>query len=177
MSGRWAVPLVVLALAACGGQTTGAPATAPATATAAPSPASPDVTPFGGTRAYPDGVAVEVTGARRFVVSPTASGAPVGRPAVAVTVRITNGSAAPLDLGSTFVTVLAGADGVQADEVFDRPEVGIGGFETGTVVAPGRSATAAYGFAVADAADLARLSVAVEPDGGYEPALFEGAPR
>ncbi|MBB5870358.1 hypothetical protein F4553_003737 [Allocatelliglobosispora scoriae] len=142
----------------------------------APTPAPQDqVDPltFGSEHAavWDDGVEASVVSARIFAPTGNAVGLAPTETGIRITIKITNGTPAPLDLTDATVRLKTGPDGVQAAQIFDI-ENGLSlGFE-GTV-APGRSATAAYGFSVPpDNTDL--LDVEITPVDGYLTALFEG---
>jgi hypothetical protein len=148
---------------------------APVLGAAAPAAASA-VVPFGAASSFQwnNGVTATILSAHRFQPSATADGARSGETVVRIVVRISNGSTGPLDVGATVVNVKAGFDGVQADSVFDP----VNGIDIGLegVIAPGRAATAEYGFGVPPA-DLGRIDVEVSPDYDYDSAIFEGSVR
>jgi hypothetical protein len=170
--------VVALGLTGCGpAQTVSAPPPAGAgasagTDTAVASPTPPMVAQIGGTVTYPEGVAVTVVSAVRYRMG---EGARIGREAkqgIRVAVKITNGSKVPLDLALVTGNLHSGANGAEAEVVFDS-ESNVGGF-SGTI-APGRSASANLGFAVLPA-DLGRVSLDVNV-GFRDAALFEGTVR
>ena len=85
--------------------------------------------------------------------------------------KITNGSSDAVDMSGTTVNVTTGADGTPAEQVFDDKAKSIE-----TKVAPGRTVTGTYGYAV-NKADRGLISVEVSPGFGYESSLFSGAIR
>jgi hypothetical protein len=121
---------------------------------------------------YDDGLTVAVISATRFAKSDTAAGGQPGEVGVTLTVKVTNNSKKVVDLDSLTVGLKAGADGLEADSVFDSAR-GIGGGLAGSV-APGRSASGVYGFSVLPA-NLNTITVEVTPSFDHEPSLFEGS--
>lgn len=121
---------------------------------------------------WDDNVEASVTSAKVFAPTANAVGLAPGETGVKITIKITNGTATALDLASTTVRLKSGPDGVQAAQIFDI-ENGLSlGFEG--VVAPGRPATAVYGFSVPpDDTDL--LDVEITPGADYKTALFSGS--
>jgi len=115
---------------------------------------------------------VSVLAASKFVPSATAIGLMPDHIGVKIQVQITNGSQNPVDLVLTTVHVSYGVAGYPAESIFDTAS-GIGsGFEG--QVAPGKTATAWYGFSVSPdgAGDL---SIEVSPAfSGYDSVLFSG---
>lgn len=135
-----------------------------------PTPTDSNLTTVGGTVSYEDGTKVTVTKVARVRFSDSSYGARgVG---VAVYVKITAGSAT-MDLNGALTELTYGADGTEAEQVFDSAKGFDGGFSS--TVAPGRSATAKYGFAVP--AGQSVVSVQVTPDFSSETAIFEGKIR
>ncbi len=177
---RLALIVPILLLAACGAQTaqpdtarptSGKPA---ASAKGKPSPSSGATTTaqFGPDHGfkYDGGLKVSVLKAARTARSQYAAGGKPGQVVAKFSLRVTNGGTAPFDTSLVQVNLAAGTDGQQAEQVFDE-SLGVG--FTGTVL-PGRSKTAAYGFAV-DKADLSALALEVTPGFEYSAVTFEGA--
>jgi hypothetical protein len=141
----------------------------------APAPsAGSEVVAFGDDHGivWDDKVQASVLSAESYQPDPDAAGLFPGHRGVRITIKITNGSTEPVDLTDAAVTLKAGPDGRQAERLFDVGN-GIGaGFEGS--VAPGRSATADYGFSVSPE-NLGLLDVELAPNLDYVPAIFEGA--
>jgi hypothetical protein len=141
---------------------------------AAPRPASADVVPFGSDNSFQwtNSIGASVLSAAVFTPSPEAVGLAPGDLAVRVMVKVTNGTSDQFDVSGTTVHMRSGADGIQDNAITDR-ENGISAGLDGDV-APGRSASAVYAFAV-PRSDLSLLDVEVTPDFNYDTAIFEGA--
>lgn len=137
-------------------------------------PEVPSVAKIGGAQGftYDDKVQVIVPSAKRWTPTGSAAGIQPGQKGVKVTVKIVNGSDQALDLAAVQVNLKAGADGVQAESIIDF-ESQVGSGFTGSV-APGRSASAVFGFAVAPA-NLTLLNVEVTPSYAHRSCVFEGA--
>jgi hypothetical protein len=130
--------------------------------------------PFGPDHAvkWNDNVEASVLSVQRFTPARTAAGTHPGQVGIKVTVKITNNSTKQFDLTLAGVKVKSGANGTQADTIFDS-ENNLGlGFEGS--VAPGHSATASYGFSVPPG-DLGKLDVEVSPGFDYDAGIFEGS--
>lgn len=144
---------------------------------AAPSPTpspDPDSIKFGLEHAaiWDDNVEASVTSAKTFTPTANAVGLAPGETGVKITIKITNGTATAFDLSGAVVRLKSGPDGVQAAQIFDI-ESGLSlGFEG--VIAPGRPATATYGFSVPPG-DTDLLDVEVTPATSYKTALFSGS--
>ncbi|WP_338699430.1 DUF4190 domain-containing protein [Streptomyces sp. Q6] len=111
---------------------------------------------------YDDDLTVAVSNAVTFSPSEYAAGHSKGNHAYKVTVTVTNDSKEKFDASLLQTSARAGADGVDAEQIFDEA-VGTG-FE-GTIM-PGKKATVVYGF---DApADAKNLTVEVEPSFEYD---------
>ncbi len=121
---------------------------------------------------YKDGLQVQVLSAKKSKAGAYAVGVKPGQVVVRVTVKLTNKSKATVDLALVQVSLKAGADGLQAEQVFDH-ENGLANGFTGSV-APGRNASAVYGFAVAPA-DASKVNIEVTPGLNYSASIFEGA--
>lgn len=117
-----------------------------------------------------DGITLRVWKLKRGRVSDVASGGHVGDPAVIVYVQIRNGSSKRFDLSLVQVEARIGADGQEAEEVF-QDEFGEG--FSGSLT-PGRTVTQKFMFAAKKTADLKKVSIEVTPGFDYEGATFEG---
>jgi hypothetical protein len=146
---------------------TGAAASAGA-AVKADTPKEPTVAKVGGTFTYPSKLAVSVVSISRTTFDAYAAGHKAGNVGVKVVVKITNGTAEPVDLDMAIVNLKTGAAGAAAEQVFTS---GVGGFEG--KVAAGRAATATLGFSVAPA-DMGLMSIEIKPTLGSDSALVEG---
>jgi hypothetical protein len=147
--------------------TTSAQRTPETTSPAATSPpAGSDVIKIGTAEyaEYEDGLRLQVTSVRRTMFSDVSTNP---GPGVIATVRITNRTRAKVDLMLVDVTVRYGADGVEADSVFDD---GVHEFSGGLAV--GRTATATYGFAVPR--NQRDITVGVTPGFDYDSSTFAG---
>ncbi|MDQ1678057.1 MAG: hypothetical protein QOC93_3201 [Actinomycetota bacterium] len=118
---------------------------------------------------YEDDLKVQVLSAKRYTIPVINAGAQPGDVGVLVTVRITNGGLELVELNECIVTLKAGADGLEAERVFD--DVAGDGFNSR--VAPGRKATATFGFAVPKG-NLPLVNIEVAPAFDYEASIFEG---
>jgi hypothetical protein len=129
-------------------------------------PAGSDVIKIGTTEyaEYQGGLRVQVTAVRRTTFSDLSSNP---GPGVIATVRITNRSPARVDLTLVDVTLRYGANGVEADSVFDD---NVHEFSGGLAV--GRTATATYGFAVPR--NQRDITVDVAPGIDYDSSTFAG---
>lgn len=109
---------------------------------------------------------VKVTVAKPKVVRPSQYSS--DGPYALVTVKLTNESARIVDPSLTVVDLAYGKDGTSAQTVYDTPTTS--DFEQNLL--PGRSLTAAYGFAV-PTADLS--NVVVEVSGGESTLDYTGS--
>ncbi|MFI0408291.1 hypothetical protein [Actinomadura sp. 3N508] len=132
-----------------------------------------NVTKVGTWATAEDGLSFRVAKLKRAKVGAYAAGGKPGGPAVIVTVQIRNTGKTRFDTTMFQIGTRVGADGTEADQVFDS-ERGYGDGFTGTV-APGRTATVKYMFAAEGAADLKTVSVELTPGFEYESFTFEGA--
>jgi hypothetical protein len=123
---------------------------------------------------YDDGLRVQVTAAKRFTIGEWSVGGQPGQVGVKVNVKVTNGTGNAIDLDLTSVNLSYGADGMKADNVIDSG-LGLSGGFTGKV-APGRNASAWYGFAI-DKGGLGQIDVEVQPGMNYPGVLFSGSVR
>jgi len=146
--------------------------TPPAEEETTPPPSEPSIAKVGATEwfTYEDGLEVQVTKLARYKAGQaTATGKP-GDPAVVITVTIRNGTKATVDLSSTTLNVAYGANGNQAEQIYDE---NYGEGFTGSAT-PGRAKTAKFAFAV----PKGRQALAIEVEPGfldYESAHFEGS--
>jgi hypothetical protein len=165
----------IVGVAALAGLLLGLLAAAPAQAAPTPDPSTgSEVIQFGEDHGivWDDMMQASVMSAESYTPDDDAVGLAPGHTGLRITIKITNGSPAPVDLTDASVTLKAGDDGVQSERLFDIENNVSTGFE-GTVV-PGRSATAVYGFSVAPD-DLGLLNVELAPNLDYMPVIFEGA--
>ena len=120
---------------------------------------------------YPDKLQVIVSEVTRFTPSSSAAGFVAGQVGVFTTLTLINGSSQPVGLDLMTVDMTAGATSAAVESVFDD-SAGLGAELSGSL-APGRRASAKYGFAVPPA-DLAQLVVVVQPDLEHPEAKFSG---
>lgn len=182
--GGCAAPKEATKETAGGTPTSSAPASAPATTPETTPPAVEETTPspdpepsvakVGATEwfTYEDGLKVQVTKVARFKIGQYASGGTPGGSAVMVTVTIRNGTSKTADLSLTTVKLGYGANGDQAEQVFDSEHSVGSGFEGSATT--GKAKTARFAFAVPKGRQA--LDVEVEPGFlDYESAHFEGS--
>jgi hypothetical protein len=117
-----------------------------------------------------DGIKLRVSKIARGRISDIAAGGHPGDPAVIAYVQIRNGSSKRFDLTMVEVAARVGADGNEAEQVFQD---GFGDGFNGALT-PGRTVTAKYMFAAKKAPDLKKVSIEVTPGLEYESATFEG---
>ena len=172
----------LLGVAGCAPTTKAAPggSTAVARSTAVPAPSggniSKTVAPeapgstttaaIGKPAALPSKVSITVVSATSTTVKATTPGEIAG-PAIVAKVSITNGTSAPIDLGSTVVTLTqtSGAPGQATSADPSRPFT--------ATAAPGQTLTATYVFNVS-ATDANPITISVSYAGGAPVALFTG---
>jgi hypothetical protein len=163
--GAFVVVLVVIIAVANAGKKTAAKVDTPAAgssqpATSAPAKAKKSATAsFGEAYRWSDGLQASVSGVRSYTPSQYAAGTKPGDAAIIITVKIKNGTQKPFDPSLFTVNVKAGADGVQAEQIFDNSS-GLG--FTGTIL-PGSSATQKFAYDIPKGA-TGTLDVEVEPD-------------
>ncbi|MCQ4212696.1 MULTISPECIES: DUF4190 domain-containing protein [Streptomyces] len=116
---------------------------------------------------YDDDLTVTVSNAVAFSPSEYAAGHKSGNHAYKVTVTVTNDSKKKFDASLLSADARAGADGVDAEQIFDD-KVGTG-FE-GTIL-PGKKATVVYGFDSPAAAK--NLTVEVMPSFEYDASQWD----
>lgn len=146
----------------------------PAVEETTPASEEPSIAKVGATEwfTYEDGLKVQVTKVTRFKIGEYASGGTPGGTGVIVTVTIRNGTKSTADLSLSTLEVAYGANGEQAEQVFDS-EHGIGGGFEGSAT-PGRAKTAKFGFAVPKGRQA--LDIEVAPGFlDYESVHFEGS--
>lgn len=165
---------IAVALTSCAAPTTvSTKTTAPPAASASPTDSGTGdnhTTQVGQWAHASDGIDLRVSKLARGTISDTAAGGSPGDPAVVVYVQFRNGSGKRFDLTMVEVAARVGADGSEAEQVFQD---GFGDGFTGSLT-PGRTVTAKYMFAAKKAADLKTVSVEVTPGLEYESATFEG---
>jgi hypothetical protein len=125
--------------------------------------------PFNEAIQCPDGVTLAVTGVSQGKVEGKGPGVFVGEPTTTIALRMTNRSEEAVSLNGVVVTMLYGADRLQARPVYDETARDF----TGSV-APGDSATATYVFSVPKA-QLGRVRMFVDFDGVHTYATFKGS--
>ncbi len=123
---------------------------------------------FGGTVTYPDGLTVSVASAKSAAMSGTGPGAFPGAPLVIIDVVVHNGSAAPIDLDHSLVSLEAGTP-----RRIGRAFGSEGAVDLSGILAPGADQKATYVFGV-PTADQADLHLYVDLDGIHTIAEFTG---
>lgn len=123
-----------------------------------------------GSVTYPDGLRISVS---KVVPAKAKSASYQDWVGVAFTVTAFNGSDKPVDMSLTTLNLLAGTDGLEAEQVYDSGS----GYGTGfsSKVAPGHKATAKFAFEVSPK-NYGQIDIEVEPGflDGYDSALFTG---
>lgn len=134
-------------------------------------PDEPSVAKIGAAQwfTYEDGVKVQVTKAVRFKIGPYAAGGTPGGPGMVITVTIRNGSNATVSLDGATVKATYGANGDEAEAVYDQ-DYGDGFSGTAT---PGKAKTAKFAFALPKGRQAVDIEVA--PGYEYNPTHFEGS--
>lgn len=135
-------------------------------------PAEPEsqVTKIGTWANADDGIAFRVSSLKRGKIDEWAAGGTPGNPAAVATIQFRNGSKKQFDTSMITVSARLGADGVEAEQVFQD---GFDGMFDGTI-APGRTATTKFMFAAEDTAALKAISIEVSAGFEYESFQFEG---
>jgi hypothetical protein len=128
------------------------------------------MTSFSDSATWSDGVTVKASGFSRGTVSGTGTGI-VKSDYVVFTLTIANHSSKKLDLTSVVVTMLAGTGSQAVAPVYDTVKV----HDFDSDVAPGKSATARYAFALPKKTSSA--TVYVDTDGSRLAAELSGAIR
>lgn len=171
---------VGIVVSACGDGTEPTPPLAPTSSvtSAAPSPTpstspEPGSNPAGSPFRYDSGLTVAITAVERFEPSPVAVGYTPGQAAILVRVSIENGSTEEVGLDLNTVEVHAGS--TKAEQIFDTPtEAPDMGAGFSGALAPGDSATATFGFSLAEeAVSQETVEVLVTPRILDDPARFE----
>lgn len=147
---------------------------AEANPTTAPTDTEPDVAKVGAAQwfKYTDGLKVQVTSLKQFRISQYAAGGKPGDVGVVVTVTLQNSTSATFDTSLAQVKLASGANGDQADSVFDSNQNLAGGFEGS--IPPGKKKTARYGFAIPKASIGSTLQIEIAPGWDYDGSHFEG---
>jgi hypothetical protein len=147
---------------------------AEANPTTAPTDTEPNVAKIGAMQwfKYADGLKVQVTSVKRFRISQYAAGGKPGDVGVVVTVTLQNSSSSTFDTSLAQVKLASGANGDQAESVFDSNQNLSGGFE-GTIP-PGKKKTAKYGFAIPKGNIGSTLQIEIAPGWDYDGSHFEG---
>lgn len=122
--------------------------------------------------AYPDGVSVSVDRVTASVEKGNGRGVFPGRPNLSFSISIHNGSTRALDLNQVVVTTDYGSPARIASPVYEDPAAN----DFFGTVAPGRSATATYIFAV-PVNQRSALLMTVDFDSVHLAAQFSGAAR
>ena len=94
---------------------------------------------------YPDGVTLVITKAEKGIETGHGPGVMAGRQYVRFTVKLTNGSAKPVNLDQVVVTTTYGASSQLAAPVYTQSA---GTYDFTGTIKPGASTTALYAFAV-----------------------------
>lgn len=121
--------------------------------------------------AYPDGVSLVISKAEKAVETGHGPGVMAGREYVRFTVRLTNGSAAPVNLNQVVVTTTYGPTSQLAAPVYTESA---GTYDFAGSVKPGASTTGIYGFAV-PVDQLGQVTMVVDFDGLHTSATYRGA--
>lgn len=118
---------------------------------------------------YPDGVTVTVERVAKSVEQGQGSGVFPGRPLTAVTLRLANGSALPVDLSQVVVTTTYGQRPRIATPVYETAEAQ----DFAGVVQPGADTTATYVFSIPPG-QAKKVSTWVDFDAVHGAASFAG---
>ncbi|MDG4792689.1 DUF4352 domain-containing protein [Micromonospora sp. WMMD1082] len=119
------------------------------------------------------GVVVTVSKPAKFTPSGSAAGHQRGNTALLFSITVENQGDEPLDLSLAIVTAAFGAEGTQAEAVFDSSKNINSLFES--TVAPGKKRTAKYVFS-APTKDTSEIAMTVQPAPFEDStALFEGS--
>jgi len=117
---------------------------------------------------YDDGVTVSTGGFSQGVVTEKGAGAVTGATYVRFTVRVSNGSAATLDLSAVVPTMVYGPDQVPAAPLYTGVEVA----DLVGKVAAGASAEGTYAFMVPE--DATKTELYLDINGTHAPVSFTG---
>lgn len=118
---------------------------------------------------YDDGLKIQVSKIDTAKAGEYAMGAKPGASVLVLTVKITNGTKTVIDPALLTAALTYGADGTEVEQVFDG-DLG-GGFSA--KIAPGKSASAEFGYSVPKAG-YGSVTFDVSPDFERESALFSG---
>jgi hypothetical protein len=117
---------------------------------------------------WADGASVRLTEAHHQVSSGQGPGALVGQPEAVLSLSLTNGSSAPLDVSGVVVQAVYGFRDKVASPLYDGSTLDFSG-----TVAPGATATAVYAFAI-PTDQLGDVRLTVDLDGHHFPVVFAG---
>lgn len=180
----WAAAAVAIgSLSACGGSNTVTPGPTTLPTGAGPEPTQTTATPtpqaktsgaFGDTITFPSAIAVRVSSGKVVPASESGLGAVEGK-IVVFDVAVTNVGTEPINasmMGTPKVSY--GAQGIQAESVYDSAALGGSGGNFSTIL-PGETQTVAeaYGIPSASFGDV-RMEVS-SPNYSDPPAIFKGA--
>lgn len=137
-------------------------------------PTRPEVSaapaPFDSKVTYSDGVELTVDKVVPGVETGEGPGVFAGREFAVFTVTLRNGTKQPIDAQQVVVTSTYGSRGLVAERVYANDT---GAADFGGVIAPGKSATARYAFAV-PAKEQGDVRLVVDFDGTHTSAQFDG---
>lgn len=137
-----------------------------------PSPTATATTaPFSAPVVYPDGVKLTITKVTKGVDTGTGPGMYPGRQFVLFSVTLTNSSSASINLDQVVVTAYYGSTNQLAQRDYTE---GTGAQDFAGVVQAGRSASAAYAFAL-PSAGFTDLTLVVDFDGHHSSAVYHGS--
>lgn len=120
---------------------------------------------------YTDSTSLQVISIKQGLVSGKGPGVFPGQATTAVVLKLTNGSATPIDLNHVVVTATYGNPKRVAAPVYDLSAADLMG-----TAAPGASVNATYKFSI-PTAQLGDVVMIVDFDGLHVPAMFAGSPR
>jgi hypothetical protein len=124
------------------------------------------------TVSYPDGVVVRVDDFNNGVEDGRGPGVFSGRAFTAVTLTVSNGSTAPVDLNEVVVTATYGSPAVVASPVYENPQAQ----DFSGIAPPGGALSALYVFAIPPK-DRGSATLQVDVDAAHDPAVFGGGLR
>jgi hypothetical protein len=138
-------------------------------------PSKPSVSapaaPFSSAVKYPDGVTLTIVKAERGTETGHGAGVMAGRQYVRFQLKLTNGSARPINLNEVVVTTYYGTSRQNAAPVYTESAHT---YDFSGTVAKGGSATAYYAFAV-PTKNLNKVTMVVDFDGLHTSATYTGA--
>lgn len=134
---------------------------------------APVVASFSQAITYDDGLKVQVTQRKQGKIGEYAAGGKAGGPMTVFTIKVTNGSTQTFDAALVSPQVTYGAEGDEADSVYDSGQ-GIGDGISGKIL-PGKAKSAKYAFAI-PTKELGDVTMEV-PLGDFEhdSAVFSGS--